>query len=155
MINKIHTSLPEGFHWADVNQTASFLATCSVPGASKVAVVAVPVVDLEIEEYRLAVRLRPPFKVEHVTRRALIAHNALALGMLPGEVLPWYLREYREGWNAHKKEPDLERSGTSHAFDDGYLDHQAGRPKWHLTWCEDHDSLRGGLRWSRPRTTTP
>jgi hypothetical protein len=35
-------------------------------------------------------------------------------------------------------------AGTSHAWDDGYLDRAAERTKWHLTWCLDHDTCGEG-----------
>ena len=159
----IHDSLPSGFAYADASQASEYAASGFVSGAMKVCFVraADDVIHDEADllqiggpdEFprgyyehlatrntaRLVVRLRPPFKVEQVSRRALIANNMLSLGILPGEAVDWYVREYNNGWQAARRSGDLDRSDTSHAWDDGWLDANAVRPKWHLTWCLDHD----------------
>lgn len=57
-----------------------------------------------------------------------------------------YIREYNKGWRAAASENARAwNDGTStHAYDDGYLDRAAGRVKWHLTYCPDHDHCGQG-----------
>lgn len=54
-----------------------------------------------------------------------------------------YRREYRNGWAAADRPGDSakwESGNSSDAWDDGYLDRAAGRERWHLTNCPDHDT---------------
>lgn len=54
-----------------------------------------------------------------------------------------FKREYNNGWKASAQPGDSAKwnSGmTSDAWDSGYLDYAAGRAKWHLLNCPDHDT---------------
>lgn len=163
-MSTIHEQLPSGFHFADRLQVQQYQATGSVNGASKVCLVQGDrqLVDDEADilqaggpdEYprgyyehlaahrmaRLAVRLRPPFRPEHILNRPLIQIDLQ--NRHPEDVAPvvhWYRRQYNAGWAAGKRGSGMDRSDTTHAWDDGYLDAAAGRPKWHFSWCLDHD----------------
>jgi len=55
--------------------------------------------------------------------------------------------EYNKGWSASRRGGVCRawESGTSSdAFDCGYLDYAAGRDKWHLRDCPDHDHCGQG-----------
>jgi hypothetical protein len=142
--HQIHDRLPSGFAYADKVQAADFASTGSVHGASKVCLVRPYDADAEPD---LAVRLRPPMSVEDVTLdRALIASEITRLGLTGDEARDWYKAQYNAGWAASKRvgrtgsdSVAFDRGSTTHSWDDGYLDQAAGRPKWHLTWCVDHD----------------
>lgn len=129
--HQIHDRLPSGFAYANAQQAEAFTATGSVAGASKVAYVR------NGDEVDLAVRLRPPHKLEHI--RSTLGRNAV------GSVEK-YVSDYNAGWAASKREfSSLWDSGdTAHSWDDGYLDYAAGRPKWHLTYCLNHDECGEG-----------
>jgi hypothetical protein len=58
-----------------------------------------------------------------------------------------YKREYNKGWAGGRRAQDTpprawENGTSSDAYDDGYLDAAAGRSKWHLTNCPDHENPR-------------
>lgn len=57
-----------------------------------------------------------------------------------------YVRDYRKGWRDSANPSDrtafADGSGSD-AYDDGYLDRATEREKWHLAWCENHDSSQG------------
>jgi hypothetical protein len=126
------SGLPSGFHWADKIQEAAFRDTGSVNGASKVTII-------ETDEGPfLAVRLRPPRTWVDVQSN-LIRREATRLHLCASEAKQWYIDEYNKGWQASKRVGKIERHDTTHAVDDGYLDYAAGRAKWHLTYCPDHD----------------
>lgn len=58
-----------------------------------------------------------------------------------------YVRDYNRGWKADQRGTSLEsgdRAGASKAWEDGFLDHAAGRPKWHLARCKAHHNSEGG-----------
>jgi len=109
----VHETLPEGFMFADVLQIESFMNTSSVPGASKVCLVAGAG-----ELPRLACRLRPP-------RDRGVK----------------YISDYRAGWTLGKK--NMGKADGNAAFNDGWLDAVWDRMKWHLAYCSDHHQTRG------------
>lgn len=124
--------LPSGFSWADQIQEKQYAAKGIVHGASKVILVG--------ED--LAVRLHPPKTANPLLRRPLIANEAKAKGFCATQTLEWYIKEYNRGWAAGRSSGvnrEWDSGMSSHSFDDGYLDAAAGRPKWHLTHCADHD----------------
>lgn len=62
-----------------------------------------------------------------------------------------YVRDYGKGWRdsqryARGHATPFQSGLGSHAYDDGYLDHGAGRDdqKWHLAWCAAHHNDDGG-----------
>jgi hypothetical protein len=138
--HKIHDlRLPSGFAFANRLQEDEFEASGSVHGASKVCLVRTGVGVIE-----LGVRLRPPRKVEDI-RGPLGRRAAESLGV------DGYIAQYNLGWQASTRVSrtgqDSEAWGsgmTNYAWDDGYLDHAAGRAKWHLTYCADHDACGEG-----------
>lgn len=157
--HKIHDDLPSGFGYATPSQKAAFDATGSVNGASKVVLVMndEDSIDTEIEillgisnsapaivaqaiinTARLAIRLRPPRTWDDIISPCVRRnHNAVR----DPNGLAWYIREYNNGYAAGKRGGGLELSpDTSAAWDDGFLDGVAGRLKWHLTYCTDHDN---------------
>ena len=139
----VHDRLPNGFVLADRLQIESFERTGSVNGASKVCFVCNgldPVVKDGVvvqSGYDLAVRLRPPSRLEDV---------ASNLGRGAVKTVEEYIAEYNRGWNAGRRGTgrEFDTGYTSHAYDDGYLDAAAGRMKWHLTYCPDHDECGEG-----------
>lgn len=146
--HKIHDSLPSGFVYADTLQVAQFYTTGFVHGASKVCLVRTKGDPYSDE---LAVRLRPPRTLNDIRsplgRRAAAAQSTLNLT----EVADWYIAQYNLGWQASTRvgrtgqSSEAWESGfTNNAWDDGYLDQAAGRPKWHLTYCADHDECGEG-----------
>ena len=168
--HQIHDRLPTGFQYADVHQAAQFEQSCSVGGASKVCLVRAPADEIKHEadllqsqgpdEFprgyyeslarlnlaKLAVRLRPPRSYDDI-RRPLITRAAREAGIPAAEWRDWYIREYNAGYKAASRtsdSPSFDRGVTSHAWDDGYLDRAAGRMKWHLTYCADHDTCGEG-----------
>lgn len=169
--HQIHDSLPSGFQYADELQTADFEQTCSVNGAAKACLVRADADEIKHEadllqsqgpdEFprgyyeslaerttaRLAVRLRPPRSWSDADR-PLIRQAANEAGLTcPTERLKWYIDQYNAGYKAasHSSDsPYFDRGVTSHAWDDGYLDRAAGRMKWHLTYCQDHDTCGEG-----------
>lgn len=91
-------------------------------------------------------KLRPPKSLEDVEsplgRRFIERH----LSPIPRVAVDDYVREYNRGWAASRRGADTE-FGTGYstdAYDDGYLDASAGRQKWHLTYCTDHDNCGEG-----------
>jgi hypothetical protein len=143
----VHPSLPSGFAFADPHQEAEFDASGSVHGASKVCLVR-PGADTEL---LLAVRLRPPRSSDDIRsplgRRAALESTLAFATTDPIEAARWYIDQYNLGWQASTRVGRTGQSSeawdsgmTNYAWDDGYLDHAAGRPKWHLTYCSDHDA---------------
>lgn len=143
MTHRIHDRLPSGFSYANELQDEEFQKTGSVNGASKVCLVRVDVPE-RYQNYLadLAIRLRPPRSIEDVVSR-LGREAALKQCDEDGESLRWYIAEYNRGWAAGARGP-IDRSEQSHAWDDGYLDRAAGRAKWHLTYCSNHDDCGEG-----------
>ena len=168
--SKIHDTLPSGFSYADRLQTEAFERTCSVNGASKVCLVRATAAEIAAEadilqaggpdEYPrgyyehlaerntadLAVRLRPPRTLADVDRH-LIRIDFRERNIPEAERLEWYKDQYNAGYKAARRSGDstaFDRGYTSHAWDDGYLDGAAGRAKWHLTYCTDHDTCGEG-----------
>lgn len=136
-----HNTLPSGFSFADAVQSSLFAETGSVPGAAKVAIVKGAHYD-PTERYphvHLAMRLRPPrFWYDVVSPLAREEADRDA-ALEPGSItLLAYRREYDNGWRAAKRFPGMDRAETSAAFDDGFLDRLYGRPRWHMTYCNDH-----------------
>lgn len=142
--HRIHDRLPSGFRFADRHQAEDYAESGSVNGASKVCLVGTE------DGTRLAVRLRPPHTIYDIESplgyRAALLHDED-----PIEAARWYVTQYNLGWQASTRvgrtgqDSEAWDSGsTSPAWDDGYLDHAAGRPKWHLTHCVDHDECGEG-----------
>lgn len=127
MTHTIHAALPSGFTFANELQSEAFAATGSVNGASKVALVSTPAGT------DLAIRMRPPRTLEDI---------ASVLGRGCVTTSEEYRSEYEKGWRRAAGPADM--GGGSHAHDDGYLDRAAGRSKWHLSWCLDHDECGEG-----------
>ena len=127
--------IPNGFARADIHQAESFERTGSINGASKVTIVNGEVVC----------RLRPPRRwadvVSALPRREYGAHNTLTSAQ-QAAARDWYVDQYNKGWAAAGRATDM--PDGSHAFDDGYLDRAAGRMKWHLTYCPNHDTCGEG-----------
>jgi hypothetical protein len=132
--------VPSGFTLANEQQAHEFECSGSVHGASKVTLV-----DHDGEQL-LAVRLRPPRSLNDI--RSRLGYVAAMGRENPAE---WYITQYNLGWQASTRVSrtghDSEAWGsgtTNYAWDDGYLDNAAGRPKWHLTYCRDHDTCGEG-----------
>jgi hypothetical protein len=59
---------------------------------------------------------------------------------------PEYRRSYGAGWrysqtaNANLDYADATGRSANQAWMDGYMDGAAGREKWHLLHCPDHDA---------------
>lgn len=137
--HQIHDRMPSGFSAADRLQAEEFEATGSVHGASKVCLVRTG--DPELDGILLGVRLRPPRSVDDI--RSPLGLRAIE-GHTNGRVL--YIDQYNLGWQASTRVGRTGQSSeawdsgrTNGAWDDGYLDQAAGRPKWHLTYCSNHD----------------
>lgn len=133
MTHRIHDRLPSGFSYANELQDEEFQKTGSVNGASKVCLVDNQG-DFNSGDYDLAIRLRPPR-----------FHKSIVspLGKASVADVQEYIAEYNRGWAAGARGP-IDRSEQSHAWDDGYLDRAAGRAKWHLTYCSNHDECGEG-----------
>lgn len=112
--HKTHEIMPEGFSYADRLQVEAFMATSSIPGASKVCLVAGAG-----ELPRLACRLRPP----------TFWHDEMILA-------------YKAGWRTARVV--VEMPDGSAAFDMGYLDQAVGRMKWHTPHCSSHNNSATG-----------
>lgn len=170
-MTEIHDTIPQGFAPANEQQTDIFEATGYVPGARKVALFKAPEAVISDEadllqasgpdEFprgyyehlatertaRLAVRLGPPRKLSSVTHRGLIRNDLQGRGLEGDEAtLAWYVEQYNLGWAAGRRgTSDRFATGyTPHSWDDGYLDAAAGRPKWHVTHCANHDECGEG-----------
>jgi hypothetical protein len=133
---RVHEKLPSGFSYANEFQVQEFADSGSVNGASKVLFV----------NDALAIRFRPPRTFDDIisplgrtaVRPLVLEHGTVA-------ARDEYVRQYNNGWQASKGESKAWDSGTtSHAWDDGYLDYAAGRPKWHLTYCVNHNECGEG-----------
>lgn len=66
--------------------------------------------------------------------------------LYPVRWVPWrkltraeYNRLYNNGWRASANAGGLDGDHPE-AWEDGYLDYAAGRDKWHLRDCPDHDT---------------
>lgn len=142
---QIQDRTPNGFSPANQQQVDRYLDTGSVNGAAKVVFVRTNPDHASYAEsilaqragvegaLTLAVRLKPPRTIgdiESIARRETTD-------------LERYKSEYNAGWKASGRGSDWP-DGTSHSWDDGYLDRAAGRAKWHLTWCLDHDNCGEG-----------
>lgn len=138
------SGLPNGFHWADEAQVAEYKRTGSVNGAAKLTEVPGFTDWLGEPETRLAVRLRPPRTWADVISPCARREVDPPLDRVGAEVMrAWYVSEYEKGWRTSRRgaySRDWDNGTSSAAFDDGYLDGNAGRPKWHLTYCTDHDN---------------
>lgn len=58
-----------------------------------------------------------------------------------------YRREYEAGWRASARASGsgkYDSGNYTYAWEDGYLDRAAGRKKWHLLRCPDHDRCGEG-----------
>ena len=136
--HKIHDRLPSGFTYANAFQAEEYATTGIVRGASKVVLVSTGLDD----ETDLAVRLRPPSRYDEIAG-ALPREEIRRQGLCATQALAWYKDEYNKGWDASRRCTGMSPA-TSHSYDDGYLDRAAGRPKWHLTYCTDHDNCGEG-----------
>jgi len=121
MSHQTHETLPSGFSYADRLQVDSFMATGSIDGAAKVALVAGAG-----ELPRLATRLRPPYLWEADL-----------------------ITDYKEGWKDGKAHQRSRIDMLSVDFQDsaylaGYLDAAENRMKWHLAHCKDHGAHDSG-----------
>ena len=141
-LHTVHGSLPSGFMRADFLQQEQFHETGSIHGASKVCVYR----DLD-GTLAVATRLRPPRHWASIMSR----HPRRQGDSIPtfGEVLKiaWYIEEYNRGWAAAGRSGvsrEWDNGTSTAAFDDGYLDRSAGRMKWHLTYCSNHDECGEG-----------
>lgn len=144
---KVHQRLPQGFSYANEIQRDEYQGTGSITGASKYVWVA----SEDEGYYHLAVRLHPPHRWGDV--RSFLARNeAQRLGFHVGDpddaaALDWYVKQYQAGYAAAGR-PNAskawENGTSSNAYDDGYLDRAAGRAKWHMTYCTDHDNCGEG-----------
>lgn len=142
--HRVHDRLPSGFAFANAQQSHEFECSESVDGASKVCLVR------HNGETLLTVRLRPPRDI-YAIKSSLGRASALNHSLDPREAAEWYVTQYNLGWQASTR---VGRTGqgseawgsgtTNYAWDDGYLDQAAGRPKWHLTYCRDHDTCGEG-----------
>lgn len=169
MTHNLFDYLPSNFGYANPQQAEEYAQTGAVTGASRV----IFVVDqdaLQVEtdflmlagdkahsrvfyenEAReriraLAIRLRPPCSLDEI-KSTLGKRVALEEYAGSGhQALAWYIQEYSRGWSAGKRGSGKEFATgyTNHAYDDGYLDATAGRIKWHLTYCTDHDNCGEG-----------
>lgn len=124
----IHDTLPSGFTVANDLQAEAFHATGSINGASKVCLVRTATgVDV-------AFRSRPPMFVKSIMS---------TLGRGDVDSAEEYVAEYNKGWR-YAREHESGHPGGSFAMEDGWLDAVAGRAKWHLTYCADHDACGEG-----------
>lgn len=142
----VHEHVPSGFGCATPQQVEAFEATGSVHGASKVAFVdGGTYYDGTPRPADLVIRMRPPRSWDDIRselpKREYGAHRLLTRAQRD-VACDWYIREYNRGWKMAQRRDWP--PGTSHAFDDGYLDRAAGRIKWHLTYCPDHDECGEG-----------
>ena len=140
--HQIHDALPKGFAFANALQAEHYAANGWVHGARKVCWVRdiLSRRDAVSRPSTLAVRLGPPksFSAIHSElgkQDALMFANA-------DQARYWYIREYEKGWRSAARTSEM--PDGSLAFDDGYLDKATGRPKWHLTFCTDHDNCGEG-----------
>lgn len=120
---------PLGFARLDRVQSDFYARTGSVPGAAKLSSVA----------DHVFVRLGPPKYTDTIMRRPDVAAEVSDLDV-GHQVLVWYKSEYLDGWYAARAgHADRTLAGRSIPFLDGWLDNRAGRQKWHLTHCLDHE----------------
>lgn len=145
--HQIHERLPNGFHFADALQAKSFAETGSINGASKVALV-----RRDHGKTFVACRLRPPRTwgdVVSPSARGEAGRTGFIDRPDNREARDWYVSEYNAGWAAARRGTDdgpFQRGISSMAYDDGYLDLVAGRMKWHLTYCANHDNNDTGCQ---------
>jgi hypothetical protein len=59
---------------------------------------------------------------------------------------PKYKRDYERGWRstAGLDRADADGRSDNEAWMDGYLDQAAGREKWHMLNCPDHNTCGKG-----------
>jgi len=136
------TQIPSGFHAADLHQQQSFRDTGSINGAAKVTV---------LPDGTVCTRLRPPHRwaavVSPLARRFAGLTGFVISNPDNAEARDWYVAEYNAGWQASRRGTEhgpFQDGTSSDAYDDGYLDAAAGRMKWHLTYCTDHDTCGEG-----------
>lgn len=136
MNKRICDTLPSGFAFANRLQLDEYQRTGSIHGASKLCMVGTAIE----EPRRLAVRLRPPRRwgdvISPIARSEAFRLRFRVTDPDNAELLEWYISEYNRGWAARKRAV----ADSSEAWEDGYLDAAAGRPKWHYTYCTDHDN---------------
>lgn len=139
---KIHDRLPSGFAYANAQQADWFTQHGHVKGARKVVLVKRRDAEPGDPETDLAVRLGPPKATLNGLARLSADREKIPLE----DRLKWYEAQYNLGWAAGGRDhSEAWNSGmTNHAWDDGYLDRAAGRPKWHLAHCIDHDECGEG-----------
>jgi hypothetical protein len=140
--HKIHPKLPNGFSYADRMQTEQYHTYEGIIfGARKVIFV-----DNGEGGYDIAVQMHPPKSVRGLKRRPLIRRALQEAGISDDQAIAWYIAEYNRGWEGARRENcrEWQDGSGSHAFDDGYLDRAAGRPKWHLAHCANHDECGEG-----------
>lgn len=123
----IHKGLPSGFARANELQLAEYLETGYVQGARKVCLIE------GREAAELAVRLGPPRFLKSIRSN---------LGQSDVDSAEEYVEQYNKGWRAASRADSYPDMGW--AMEDGYLDRAAGRAKWHLTFCSDHDNCGEG-----------
>lgn len=121
---KIHDDIPSGFGPASDLEAARYRETGSINGAAKVAFVRS---EIEGADPLVFVRFRPPRVYGDIQ------------GESGNEPCDWYRAEYEKGWLSSKRGSGHLSPVTSVAYDDGFLDRTAQRPKWHLAYCTDHD----------------
>lgn len=171
---KIHDEIPSGFHPADVLQIEQYRRRGVVNGASKILVVCSPscrkaevdllqsigpdeyprgyyeflaerkILDLDIIEAVLAVRLHTPRVGSSWTQRSLIAREIDNHLMTPGVARGWYIDQYNRGWRHARTNTGATSAHTSAAYNDGYLDAKHCRAKWHMVHCADHTACGTG-----------
>lgn len=72
---------------------------------------------------------------------------AIALSTEMTSGIPAYRRAYERGWRSGQRGAKLEgadRRGEPDAWYDGFHDHAAGRPKWHLATCRAPSGIHDG-----------
>lgn len=145
--HKIHDSLPSGFHWANDLQVDQYTETGSVRGAGKVVFVATGEADEKgAPVVNLGVRLEPPRRWSHivspVARSYAGRHGFVVTNPDNDEALAWYVNQYNAGYRDARRgnTAKFATERTDAAYDDGFLDGRAGRGKWHMTYCTNHDA---------------
>lgn len=122
--------LPRGYAYVNDIQLSEWENDNTIHGASSIV----------FAEDGLAVRLRRPsdwFEIVSFLPR----EEALRLDLGASEALAWYVREYENGWKSAGRGGSFGALGNPNtAWEDGYLDRKFERPKWHLTYCTDHDN---------------
>lgn len=75
------------------------------------------------------------------TAEEVAATGAKSAAYIAAHGIDGYRRMYTRGWSTRASTAWIEERGLfeEDAFQDGYLDSFAGREKWHLSRCLDHD----------------